>query len=284
MTVGRCKLTGKTGKFVKAHIIPAALTRPSRSGAPLIQWGDDARPIRRRSSWYDHRLVTADGEAILAAYDGWAIKQMRLHKLVWSGWGEEETLTAKPFDEIPGTPWGLRSIAGVDTRKLRLFFLSLLWRAAESELPEFSQIYLGSGELHMLRDMLIKGNDSPQDFFPISLTQLSTRGTIHNQAPQYEFKHVPDLNGSADPVPIFRFYFDGLVVHFCTKYYSIEEVTKLDPQVVGADSTITLLTVRSEKSWQHENFLRLLSEGYQSWPQDMNKFLGPLTSHIQSGE
>ncbi len=151
MTVGRCKLTGKTGKFVKAHIIPAALTRPSRSGAPLIQWGDDARPIRRRSSWYDHRLVTADGEAILAAYDGWAIKQMRLHKLVWSGWGEEETLTAKSFDEIPGTPWGLRSIAGVDTRKLRLFFLSLLWRAAESELPEFSQIYLGSGELHMLR-------------------------------------------------------------------------------------------------------------------------------------
>lgn len=35
--MGKCKLTGREGKFVKSHIIPKALTRPSVPGSKFIQ-------------------------------------------------------------------------------------------------------------------------------------------------------------------------------------------------------------------------------------------------------
>src|SRR5271166_5468519 len=64
--IGQCKLTMMRGRYVKAHIIPEALTETSWMGQPLTQKGRNGRHIRRWTSWYDNRLVTADGEAILA--------------------------------------------------------------------------------------------------------------------------------------------------------------------------------------------------------------------------
>jgi Ser/Thr protein kinase RdoA (MazF antagonist) len=85
---GLCGLTGKPGKYVKAHILPAALTEAGDNAGALTQHGEgQTRPIRRWTSWYDPRLVTAEGEAILAAYDEWAIQELRRLKLVWSSWG-----------------------------------------------------------------------------------------------------------------------------------------------------------------------------------------------------
>ena len=66
MADGICKLTGITGKLVKSHLIPQALTQPEFKGTPLIQVGNGKIPIRRWSSWYDSSIVTSDGEAILA--------------------------------------------------------------------------------------------------------------------------------------------------------------------------------------------------------------------------
>jgi hypothetical protein len=86
MKEGICKLTGEKGKFVKSHIIPAALTTPEGTG-PLTQGGRGRPPIRRWSSWYDPCLVTQAGEAILAEYDNWAIQELRKNKLIWSSWG-----------------------------------------------------------------------------------------------------------------------------------------------------------------------------------------------------
>lgn len=93
MTCGACKLTGEEGAFVKAHIIPDALTRPEK-GAPFAQAGLEAAPIARWTSWYDKGIVTAAGEKILAGYDDWAIQKLRDHRLVWSGWGDEMRLIA----------------------------------------------------------------------------------------------------------------------------------------------------------------------------------------------
>ncbi|SOE91851.1 hypothetical protein SAMN05414139_04534 [Burkholderia sp. D7] len=45
-----CKLTGKHGKFDRAHIIPAALTRPLEKGQAFIESGDGKWPPRRFSS------------------------------------------------------------------------------------------------------------------------------------------------------------------------------------------------------------------------------------------
>lgn len=93
MATGRCKLTGELGPFVKAHILPKALTYPAEKGLPFAQSGRDYPPIKRWSSWYDSSIVTAAGEKTLADHDDWAIEALREHQLVWSSW-----------NTIPGTP------------------------------------------------------------------------------------------------------------------------------------------------------------------------------------
>jgi hypothetical protein len=73
MTNGVCKLTGNSGKFVRSHLIPKALTRPSVAGGYFISAGPGIRPKKSWSSWYDEELVIRKGERILADYDDWAI-------------------------------------------------------------------------------------------------------------------------------------------------------------------------------------------------------------------
>jgi len=142
--IGVCKLTGKRGKYVKSHILPAALTSPKRKDRGVVQLGPNNRPTRRWSSWYDSCLVTKDGEDILASIDDLAIRELRKHKLVWSGWG--------PICALPESamPMSVRVIEKVDVVALRLFFLSILWRAAATDRFEFSEISLPERELDIL--------------------------------------------------------------------------------------------------------------------------------------
>ena len=138
---GRCSLTRREGQFAKCHIIPEALTRPSTPGNPWFQYsGADPRPpVRRWTSWYDLRLVTTEGERILSDLDNAAVVELRKHKLVWSGWGDASVLPT-PIALTGAVPTGVRVVEGVDGRTLRLFFLSLLWRAAATSLPEFKEV------------------------------------------------------------------------------------------------------------------------------------------------
>lgn len=82
---GICKLTGDEGKFVKAHIIPKALTKLSRTGEVYLQAGGGGFITRRRDSWYDMRILTQRGEDVITEYDTQGIEFLRKHSLVWSG-------------------------------------------------------------------------------------------------------------------------------------------------------------------------------------------------------
>jgi hypothetical protein len=92
-----------------------------------------------------------------------------------------------------------------------LFLLSILWRAAATELSEFREIRMSVEDLKRLGAALRERRKEPLDFYPAMLTQLSTRGPAHNMTAIADEKLVPDLEtGDSFRVPIFRFYFDGL--------------------------------------------------------------------------
>ncbi|MER9873291.1 hypothetical protein [Mesorhizobium sp. M0195] len=260
MAKGVCKLTGAYGAFVDSHLIPKALTKPEAPGLSFLEAGSGSRAMRRHSSWYDNRLVTQSGEDILGKLDDWAIKKLRLHKLVWSGWGPMTKLSG--FDLIPGTQWGVRPLHDTDWLLLRLFFLSLLWRAGASDRREFKEISLPPDHLEQLRKMIVTGDPTPLEFYPISLTQLSTLGLIHNQTPFPGEKLIPDA-GSEHPehsVPFFRFYFDGLISHFDRR--SAGEITKanLDDLYLGNSGRIVISTIPYEESFQRKNIEAIISE------------------------
>lgn len=249
-----CKLTGQPGKFVDSHIIPAALTRPSTKGSAWMQYGIGQMPVRRWSSWYDGRLVTEEGERYLSDLDSWAIENLRKNLLVWSGWGSRSSLGEHCFQIGEGI--GARQVVGIDPRMLRLFFLSLLWRAAATELEEFSEVSLSDEALGQLREAIITGTPPPLCFYPCQLTQISTRGAVHNHTPIRDLKILPTdgaLVPSRIPIPTFRFYFDGLIAHMHVSLPRGFGPPKLGNLLVGAGDTLVLSTVTFETSFQAEN-------------------------------
>lgn len=189
---GKCKLTGREGAYVKSHLLPKALTRRDEGGDYFVQGGSGELAIRRWDSWYDKRLVTAEGEALLADLDGWAITYLRRRKLVWSGWGPMKNLGALHYG-IPGTPWGVRKVYVDDPCKLRLFFSSILWRAAASDLSEFSDVNISYSDLERLRVMIVSGELEDISFYPTTLIQISTLGLIHNHSPILQSKTIVSL-------------------------------------------------------------------------------------------
>ena len=283
MAQGHCKLTGKAGRFVKCHILPEALTRPERAGANLVQYGQGTRPIKRWTSWYDPRLVTEEGEALLARYDSWAIAVLRKHKMVWSSWGPMVSLATPDFKQITGTPWGIRSIGNCNTRQLRLFFLSVLWRAAATKLPEFADIQIQAHQLEQLRKMVVEGRTDPLSFFSISLTQLSTRGPVHNLAPIAQDKTSAGPHGSTT-IPIFRIYFDGLIAHLHRPGLYDAIATELGPLVLGNEKMVTLSTISFEESFEHTNMFFNVAEAVRDWPERMNSLIdvGGIFQHLAS--
>jgi hypothetical protein len=259
---GICKLTGKRGIYVRAHLIPKALTRPATKGAPLIQGGYGSHPTRRWDSWYDTQLVIRAGEKILEDLDTWAIRELRKHHLIWSG---RVPAAHVPSDHylIPNTHWGVRPIEGINPHKLRLFFLSLLWRAAATDLMEFSDIVLPPDELETLRLMLLRGDTLPLSFYPAQLIQLSTAGIIHNHSPITGIKRIPAVGDEPERhIPIFRFYFDGLVVHMHRHASDGGYTESMGPLMVGGGEKLFISTVTYEAALQREIINHAIADAY----------------------
>jgi hypothetical protein len=248
---GICKLTGKTGRFVRSHLMPRALTAPDRKGVFFLHIGGGRRPERRWTSWYDDELVIEEGEEILAKLDDWAIAALRKHQLVWTGWGAPTSL---PVEQSPRSKEGLafRIVSGIDGHKLRLFFLSLLWRAAATTRPEFAAITLPDADLSTLQQLLVNGTPGPLEFYPTTLIQMSTRGRAHNSSPIPFERVVPNLPGLGHQAyQTYRFYLDGLEASVLRQ--ASGNIDWLGPAVVGNGNSLVVATVPFERSWQFEN-------------------------------
>lgn len=197
----------------------------------------------------------------LSDLDTWAIARLREHKLVWSGWGTETDLGRHhtPINKI----FGIRKIEGIDTKRLRLFFLSLLWRAAASSRREFKEISVTPQDLELLRRAILGLEEPPLCFYPVQLTQLSTKGVIHNHAPIPDFKYAPNLDDPGAPpyeLPTFRFYMDGLIAHAHRSLPAAYSAKKLGNLVVGSGSSLVLSTVTFEDSLQLREMRAILGE------------------------
>ncbi len=252
---GVCKLTQTRGKFVKAHLIPHALTKPEVPGEPLIQFGRGEPSVRRWSSWYDQKLVTNQGETILRDLDTWAISFLRQQKLVWSGW---RSLPMLPGNKVIADQagWGIKSANVPDPSRFRMFLYSLLWRSAATSLREFREIVIPDADLEKLRLALMTGELPSISFYPASLIQLSTIGDIHNHSPISQVKTTPAIGSEPERrIPIFRFYFDGLIIHFHRQSKDDGHAESLGPLIVGNEARVTITTVTYEKSFQRENLM-----------------------------
>jgi hypothetical protein len=262
--VGTCKLTGDTGRYVKAHILPQALTRLSMIGEKYVEAGleRDGQPfpiIRRPTSWYDTRLVTAKGERLLASIDDKAIAELRALRLVWSGWGTSQRLESDDLVVKNGQAV-CREIRPANPDILRLFFLSIVWRAAASSMPECELVSLAHDELEDLRLRVLSRDPGPAIDYPLQLFQIITRGDPHNRTPLLEQQPVPKRDGSG-PIMVHcvRIYLDGLVayVYFPRRNKALD--SGFFNFCVGVQDVTTVMAHEFERSRTAANRLEVIS-------------------------
>ncbi|KAA8672638.1 hypothetical protein [Pantoea dispersa] len=213
---GICKLTGKKGKFVDSHILPRALTLLSKKGERAIQKWHNGPETKRFQGWYDNQLVIQDGESILRDIDDKAIKILRRNHLVWSGW---PTFQRSLLDEELSVPmsadgFSFRIFNNIDTSALKVFFLSIVWRAAASTREDMSEVVLHPDLLERLRIATLTKSPLNYNDFPIRLHQIYDRGIPHNRTPIIERQEFDLGPPYAYMSYLFcRIYLDGLIAH-----------------------------------------------------------------------
>lgn len=260
---GICKLTGQLGKFANAHILPRALTRLSRSGEKARETSLGARPRSRPPTWYDNALVIQEGEKILEDIDTPAIEALRKHKLVWSSFENDSPFAPEDFTPCD-INLNLREVAVGSAEELRLFFLSIVWRAAASLRPEFADVEVADEILEDLRLRVLSQDPANVWDYPIVLDQLITRGPAQNRTPILE--HFPlAFEGMENPVSMatVRIYMDGLVAKvILAKGMNInwEDAGKI---ILGAEDSSLVFSRPFEHSRTLHNMLEVISDNVQ---------------------
>ncbi|MFK7863229.1 MAG: hypothetical protein AB8B95_03280 [Pseudohongiellaceae bacterium] len=150
-----CKLTGVDGKAVKAHIIPKSFYSLAPEEGPNIIYSTEKGEFPRRSNIgiYDSEILTVEGEVIFSPWDDYAD-----HLLIKK---------RQEFEELfhQGKCVGYK-IEKIDYTKLKLFALSVLWRAHITKHKFFDKVSLGPHE-HNIRELLLSGVVSDLDGYDV---------------------------------------------------------------------------------------------------------------------
>lgn len=145
----KCKFCLQNKKLIDAHIIPRCFFETMRDQGDnqpfqLLSNTQNEYPQKLWIGSYDKNILCEDCEKIFQKYDDYACK------------------TLLNFDranfvlDLGGNEVGYK-LENIDYKKLKLFFLSVLWRAFASERNEFRKVEIGSFESN-LRDMIQKDN------------------------------------------------------------------------------------------------------------------------------
>lgn len=258
---GECALLKTQGVFVKSHLIPRALTLMPKEGGRRIEAGLDmyTRPKRRYDSWFDLSLCIDAGEKILSDIDNKGIKILREYQLIWSSWSGS-SLKHNDFIPCSDNGEGLRVIIWEKktAEELQLFFLSLLWRAGATKIPEFDTVQLSEKILEDLRLKIIQQKIGTFEDYPVMLFPIITKGDIHNTTPiieQHDDFPLLDINKRF----FIRFYFDGLIAHV---FLPSEQNTILEeglrPFLLGLDERMVLSCKIFSNTREKEHMVRIL--------------------------
>lgn len=153
-----CRFCGENRKLVEAHVIPRSFHRINprdRQPSRLVTNVEGRYTQKIRKGVYDASIVCEECERRFAPWDDYA------DELFLKSWDRFEKITDRGY-EIG------YSLPAFDYPLLKLFFLSVLWRAAASDHVMFSKIDLGRREA-VLKKAIERSDPGSIDFFGVVL-------------------------------------------------------------------------------------------------------------------
>lgn len=181
-----CKLCGENKKLIKAHIIPEGFFRPLRYGSAVPEIHSNINgvfPKRSPIGIYDKNILCEKCDKYIGSWDDYA------HQLLIQDFSEELAVQK-------GNTKAAYKIDNFDYKRLKLFFLSILWRATISSQPFYSKIQIGPHE-RIIKKMIATENPGKPYDYAVSLAKFSD----------------PNVNAMLDP---HKKRFDG--INYCQFY------------------------------------------------------------------
>jgi hypothetical protein len=240
---GVCKLTGTPGRFVKSHLIPRALTRLSRTGEKAFEVdAQSGKLLHRVEGWYDLELVTKEGETILAKCDDEGIRELRRLSLISSAPLNLSLDNSSESQQI--------DIHSNHPKHLRMFVLSLLWRAGSTQIDAFKHFTIPSSERDYVGGLLLSGETGKPNEFVTVFVSLNDVDAVHNHTPIRDA-----LLWEGMYLPFSRFYFEGLVVHVYDRTSSLDLLNAIGQGAVGFSKDFILVRRPFSNSRQKDDLI-----------------------------
>lgn len=214
-----CKSEHK--KLVKAHIIPESLYAPILKDGitPLLHSNIEGHHNKRiRKGVYDKNILCDSCEKLFSPYDTYAKEFFLGNRQSWK--------TVTNYAQTIG-----HVTTAFNYTKLKLFFISLIYRASLSSHNFFKRIDLGELQDHA-KEMIVSGNPGTPDEFSIIISEFDHK---HLSTAMLD-PHRVSIQG----VDFFIFYFSG----FCPiiKVDASQTPIELAPLQLGQEAELTIPT------------------------------------------
>lgn len=171
-----CHLCNQDRKLIRAHVIPRSFYAPFESAGQIVSNAEGMYPKRSPIGIYDTEILCEECERRFSPWDdyGCAFLMRDLASLP----------TILNGDEILAYNLGPANYS-----TLKLFLISVLWRADRSAHPMFAKVQLGP-YADRIRDMLFSANAGGEQDFPVALSRFDVPanvvGILNPDRTQYE--------------------------------------------------------------------------------------------------
>ena len=239
-----CKLCGFRKQLIKAHIISRKLYEPIREASSdkslreqipyIYKVGTEQKPNQAQSGIYDSSLLCKECDGNLIG--------------PWDKYGQ--ALLLRPPDsekyifDATGKPIFYK-VETFDYKQLKLFFMSILWRAAITNDEFFSQVQLDPWEKE-LKKMILEQDPGDENAFSVIL--LKYEGVFS------EITCNP-MKAMQDEVNFYRFRFPGY--GFLIKVDQKNILSELNLYLLSATQPLLMRVIEYSNSQEYKKILGL---------------------------
>ena len=228
----KCRLCQENKELRRSHILPdffrddsGSMYPTGKSGVPQpftqpIHTNTGKRFDRKQHGYWEHRhgmierLLCHECEQKIGAFEDYAKRLL---------YGSSDPIRLQlPLLKDP--------LFTADYKKMKLFQLSILWRAIEAKGEFFSAVVLGDAHREQLRQMLVGDDPRAAEEYFCAMTRLVASPTVQQLQKAYG---ISDETGMFAPVAhkhdgwqSFTFVMGGIVWMFCVSEIGVPEILR----------------------------------------------------------
>jgi len=213
-----CALCLEFKDLKRSHAIPNSVFKKlfNRGGGQAIVVNNDVETYAKRTndSWWEHQLCLGCERHLNESYEEYSLLFLR---------GKRGKKIEHDRDI---------TFSEVDITKIQLFFLSIFWRAANSEDLAYSHIFIPEPWNNELREYIFKKQPVPLNLVTVKISYLTYEGSNGDYSEKVAKGIIPSPFSRRLPYSRFSFCFliEGFFIEFFTPGFGFKRVGVINPK------------------------------------------------------